>query len=40
MEKFAPSYAGKGGFMRAMRTAGFLGAAGGFLYFYNRSIST
>lgn len=40
MEKFAPSYVGKGGFARAMRLCGFIGVAGGFLAFYNRSIST
>lgn len=40
MEKFAPSYVGKGGFSQAMRLGGFLGVAGGFLYFYQRSIRT
>jgi hypothetical protein len=40
MEKFAPSHAGKGGFAQAMRLAGFIGFAGGFLYFYQRSIRT
>jgi hypothetical protein len=39
MEKFAPSYVGRGGFARVMRLGGFLGLAGGFLYFYERSIS-
>lgn len=39
LEKFAPSYVGKGGFARAMRLCGFIGVAGGFLTFYNRSIS-
>ncbi|KAL2258013.1 hypothetical protein VTK26DRAFT_8839 [Humicola hyalothermophila] len=37
MEKFAPSQVGKGGFAQAMRLAGFIGFAGGFLYFYQRS---
>lgn len=37
MEKFAPSYVGKGGFAQAMRLGGFLGLAGGFIYFYQRS---
>lgn len=37
MERFAPSYVGKGGFAQAMRLGGFLGLAGGFLYFYQRS---
>jgi hypothetical protein len=40
MERFAPSHVGKGGFARAMRLTGFLGLAGGFLYFYQRSIRT
>jgi hypothetical protein len=40
MEKFAPSHVGKGGFAQAMRLGGFLGVAGGFLYFYQRSIRT
>ena len=40
MEKFAPSQVGKGGFAQAMRLAGFIGAAGGFFYFYQRSIRT
>jgi hypothetical protein len=40
MEKFAPSQVGKGGFAQAMRLGGFLGVAGGFLYFYQRSIRT
>lgn len=38
MERFAPSQAGKGGFAKAMRLTGFLGLAGGFLYYYQRSI--
>ncbi|KAJ9132329.1 NADH-ubiquinone oxidoreductase complex I, subunit 21kD [Pleurostoma richardsiae] len=38
MEKFAPSHVGRGGFAQAMRLGGFLGLAGGFLYFYQRSI--
>ncbi|CAH0014852.1 unnamed protein product [Clonostachys rhizophaga] len=37
LERFAPSHAGKGGFPKAMRLAGFIGLAGGFLYFYQRS---
>ncbi|KAH6648678.1 NADH-ubiquinone oxidoreductase 21 kDa subunit [Truncatella angustata] len=37
MERFAPSYVGRGGFARAMRLAGSVGAIGGFLYFYARS---
>lgn len=37
MERFAPSYVGKGGFAQAMRLGGFLGLAGGFIYFYQRS---
>ncbi|KAI0172906.1 NADH-ubiquinone oxidoreductase 21 kDa subunit [Hypoxylon sp. FL1284] len=37
MEKFAPSQVGRGGFARAMRLAGAIGVAGGFLYFYQRS---
>lgn len=40
MEKFAPSQVGKGGFAQAMRLAGFIGFAGGFLYFYQRSART
>lgn len=40
LEKFAPSYVGKGGFAKAMRLAGFVGLAGGFLYFYQRSCRT
>lgn len=40
MEKFAPSYVGKGGFAQAMRVTGFIGLAGGFLYYYQRSIRT
>ncbi|KAI6089176.1 NADH-ubiquinone oxidoreductase 21 kDa subunit [Hypoxylon rubiginosum] len=37
MEKFAPSQVGRGGFARALRLAGAIGMAGGFLYFYQRS---
>ncbi|KYK58779.1 NADH-ubiquinone oxidoreductase 21 kDa subunit [Drechmeria coniospora] len=37
LEKFAPSHVGRGGFAKAMRLAGFVGLAGGFLYFYQRS---
>ncbi|KAJ0123772.1 nadh-ubiquinone oxidoreductase 21 kda subunit [Diaporthe amygdali] len=37
MEKFAPSYAGRGAFVRTMRLAGFIGLCGGFLAFYQRS---
>lgn len=37
MERFAPSHVGRGGFVRAMRLAGVIGAIGGFLYFYQRS---
>ncbi|KAI1101886.1 NADH-ubiquinone oxidoreductase complex I, 21 kDa subunit-domain-containing protein [Jackrogersella minutella] len=37
MEKFAPSHVGRGGFARALRLAGVIGAIGGFLYFYQRS---
>lgn len=40
VEKFAPSHVGKGGFAKAMRLAGFIGLAGGFLYFYQRSACT
>ena len=40
LEKFAPSYVGKGGFAKAMRLAGVVGLTGGFLYFYQRSAST
>lgn len=36
-EKFAPSQVGKGGFAKAMRLTSFIGLAGGFLYFYQRS---
>ncbi|ROV86948.1 hypothetical protein VMCG_10768 [Cytospora schulzeri] len=39
MERIAPSYVGRGGFARAMRLCGFIGLCGGFLAFYNRSIS-
>ncbi|KAL2150110.1 hypothetical protein VTH82DRAFT_7786 [Thermothelomyces myriococcoides] len=38
MEKFAPSQVGRGGFAKAMRLCGFISIAGGFLYFYQRSI--
>lgn len=37
MERLAPSYAGKGGFAQALRLTGFIGLAGGFIYFYQRS---
>ncbi|KAJ0338469.1 hypothetical protein COL154_012735 [Colletotrichum chrysophilum] len=37
LEKFAPSHVGKGGLAQAMRLAGAIGLAGGFLYFYQRS---
>lgn len=40
MEKFAPSHVGRGGFARALRLAGAIGIAGGFLYFYQRSCCT
>jgi hypothetical protein len=40
MERMHPSGVGKGGFAQGMRLAGFIGAAGGFLYFYQRSIRT
>lgn len=40
MERFAPSYVGKGGFAQAMRLGGFIGLAGGFIYFYQRSCCT
>ena len=40
MERFAPSHVGRGGFVRAMRLAGVIGAIGGFLYFYQRSTRT
>lgn len=40
MERLAPSYAGRGGFARAMRLAGFIGLGAGFLSFYQRSIRT
>lgn len=40
LEMFAPSHVGKGGFAKAMRLAGFIGVAGGFLYFYQRSSRT
>ncbi|EGS22638.1 NADH-ubiquinone oxidoreductase-like protein [Thermochaetoides thermophila DSM 1495] len=38
MERISPSQVGRGGFAKAMRLAGFIGLAGGFLYFYQRSI--
>ncbi|KAK4102323.1 hypothetical protein N658DRAFT_506510 [Parathielavia hyrcaniae] len=38
MERFAPSQVGRGGFAQAMRLCSFIGAAGGFIYFYQRSI--
>ncbi|KAL7916486.1 NADH-ubiquinone oxidoreductase complex I, 21 kDa subunit domain-containing protein [Trichoderma velutinum] len=37
LERLAPSHVGRGGFAKAMRLAGFIGLAGGFLYFYQRS---
>ncbi|KAI0401709.1 NADH-ubiquinone oxidoreductase 21 kDa subunit [Xylaria palmicola] len=37
MERFAPSHAGRGGFAQALRLTGFIGAVGGFIYFYERS---
>jgi hypothetical protein len=40
MERFAPSYAGKGGFAQAMRVTSIMGIMGGFLYYYQRSIRT
>lgn len=40
MEKFQPSRVGKGGLAQGMRLAGFIGLAGGFMYFYQRSIRT
>lgn len=40
MERIAPSQVGKGGFAQAMRLAGFIGVAGGFIYYYQRSIRT
>ncbi len=40
LEKFAPSHVGRGGFAKAMRLAGVVGIAGGFLYFYQRSART
>lgn len=39
MERLAPSHVGRGGFARAMRLCGAIGVVGGFLAFYNRSIS-
>ncbi|KAK5656613.1 hypothetical protein OQA88_4593 [Cercophora sp. LCS_1] len=38
LEKFHPSRVGKGGLAQGMRLAGFIGLAGGFIYFYQRSI--
>ncbi|KAL2209572.1 NADH-ubiquinone oxidoreductase [Sarocladium strictum] len=38
MEKFQPSEVGRGGFTKALRLSGFIGLAGGFLFFYQRSI--
>ncbi|KAL7922811.1 putative NADH/ubiquinone oxidoreductase subunit [Trichoderma austrokoningii] len=37
LERLAPSHVGRGGLAKAMRLAGFIGLAGGFLYFYQRS---
>ncbi|KAI9736290.1 MAG: hypothetical protein M1834_001176 [Cirrosporium novae-zelandiae] len=36
-ENISPSYVGRGGFAPAMRLTGFVGLAGGFLLFYQRS---
>ncbi|KAK0717325.1 NADH-ubiquinone oxidoreductase-like protein [Lasiosphaeria miniovina] len=38
LEKVSPTRVGKGGLAQGMRLAGFIGACGGFLYFYQRSI--
>ncbi|KAK1758131.1 NADH-ubiquinone oxidoreductase complex I, 21 kDa subunit-domain-containing protein [Echria macrotheca] len=38
MERMHPSGVGKGGFAQGMRLASFIGAVGGFYYFYQRSI--
>ncbi|KAK4674592.1 hypothetical protein QC763_122030 [Podospora pseudopauciseta] len=38
MERFAPSYVGKGGVAQTMRLGGAMGLCGGFIYFYQRSI--
>lgn len=40
MERIAPSHVGRGGFAPAMRLVSFIGLAGGFLYFYQRSCRT
>lgn len=40
LERLAPSHVGRGGLAKAMRLAGFIGLAGGFLYFYQRSART
>lgn len=39
-ERVAPSFVGKGGFAPLLRLSGFVGAAGGFFIFYQRSIRT
>jgi hypothetical protein len=38
MERMHPSGVGKGGFAQGLRLASFIGAVGGFYYFYQRSI--
>ena len=38
MEKVSPSLVGRGGFAQAMRLTGAIGALGGFIFFYQRSI--
>ncbi|KAK4456394.1 NADH-ubiquinone oxidoreductase complex I, 21 kDa subunit-domain-containing protein [Cladorrhinum samala] len=38
MEKFSPSFTGRGGLARGLRLTGAVGLCGGFLYFYQRSI--
>lgn len=40
MERLSPTYVGKGGLAKGLRVAGFIGLAGGFLYFYQRSART
>jgi len=40
MEKFSPSFTGRGGLARGLRLTGAVGLCGGFLYFYQRSIRT
>jgi len=39
-EKISPSMVGKGGFAPIMRLTGVIGLGGGFLMFYQRSISS